>query len=213
MNIIILGPQGSGKGTQAKLLAENFNLYYFEAGAFLRKLAKKDERIDQIINKKGEMIDDQEMFSYVKKDLEENNPKGDGIIFDGYPRSTKQYELLIAWLDERGEDIDYAFFLDIDEKESIRRLSARRMDRKTGKIYNLITNPPKEDVDPQNLTQRPDDKPEAISRRLQEYKEQTQPLVELLRDKGVLIEIDGKRPIKVIYQDLINKIENGKDNH
>lgn len=210
MNIIILGPQGSGKGTQAKLLADEFGLYYFESGKFLRKLAKEDERIDQIINKEGRLIPDDEIFSYVKKELNQKDPDLDGMILDGYPRSVKQYKLLTDWLEENGEDIDYAIFLDISEKETIRRLSARRMDEETGNIYNLITNPPPEDLDAEKLVQRPDDKPEAIKTRLEQYNEQTQPLINLLREKGILMEVDGERPIDVVFKDITGRIKHGQ---
>ena len=209
MNIIILGPQGSGKGTQAELIADKFDLFYFESGRFLRKLAKEDERINKIINKEGRLMPDEEMFSFVKKELTQKDTDPDGMILDGYPRSIKQYELLTDWLKERGGDIDYAIFLDISEKESIRRLSARRMDKSTGKIYNLITNPPPSSVEEKNLVQRPDDKPEAIKTRLEQYKEQTQPLIDLLRERGVLMEVDGERPIEEIFNDIAGRIRHG----
>jgi adenylate kinase len=210
MNIIILGPQGSGKGTQAKLLADEFDLFYFESGNFLRKLAEENERIDRIINKEGKLLPDEETFSYVKEELEEKVPGRDGIILDGYPRSIKQYRLLTDWLQEKGKDIDYVIFLDISEKESIRRLSARRMDKETGKIYNLITNPPSESVEEKNLVQRADDKPGAIKIRLEQYKKETKPLVDLLREKGVLMEVDGERPIQVILEDIVGRIKHGQ---
>lgn len=211
MNIMILGPQGSGKGTQAKLLADKFSLYYFESGRFLRRLAKQNQRIDETINKKGRLIPDEEMFEYVKEELEENAPEADGIILDGYPRSIKQHKLLTNWLGGKGKDIDYAIFLDISEKETIRRLSARRIDKKTGRIYNLITNPPPADISKKDLEQRPDDREDAIKVRLEQYREQTEPLINLLRKKGILMEIDGERPIETIFEDISGRIRHGQE--
>lgn len=209
MNLIILGPQGSGKGTQAKLLAKELDLYYFESGDFLRKLAKKDERIDRIINEEGRLLPDEETFEFVKEELDKNVPEGDGMILDGYPRTVKQYRLLGTWLSERDEDIDHAILLDISEKESIRRLSARRKDEETGKVYNLLTNPPGPEVDRDRLTQREDDKPEAIKTRLRQYKEQTKPLVGYLRKMGILMEVDGERTIETIFKDIVGRLKGG----
>lgn len=211
MNIIILGPQGSGKGTQAKLLADDLDLYYFESGKFSRKLASENPRIDQLINKEGKLIPDDEMFEYVKEELEEKAPNGDGMILDGYPRSIKQYNLLASWLNKKGSDIDYAIFLDISEKETIKRLSARRMDKSTGKIYNLVTNPPPPEVDQEGLVQREDDKSEIIKERLEQYRKQTKPLIDLLRKEGVLMEVDGERPIQTIFEDIVGKIKHGQE--
>lgn len=205
MNIIILGPQGSGKGTQAKLLKEKLGLFYFESGDFLRELSKTNQKIKKLIDE-GHMVPDEEMFSLVKEYLDEKVPEGDGMILDGYPRSVKQYELLRDWFKKRGKKIDHAIFLDISEKESIRRLSARRMDKKTGKIYNLITNPPGQEVDKKNLVQREDDKKDAIKERLDAYKEKTLPLVKKLEEEGVLIKVDGERPIKVIFEDILERL-------
>jgi adenylate kinase len=211
MNIIILGPQGSGKGTQAKMLAERYNLFYFDAGSFLRNLAKSNPDIDGLINKKGELIEDNTMFNFVRNNLEGQNISHN-IIFDGYPRSVKQFELLSNWLQEKGSKIDLAILLNIGEKETIRRLSARRIDPNTGEIYNLITNPPPAHVDPKNLIQREDDKEAVIRRRLLEYHSITQPLIDYLLEKGILSEINGERPIEDIQKEIIEIIERYKKN-
>ncbi len=211
MNIVILGPLGSGKGTQARLIAEKLNLFYFESGRFLRQLAKNDSSIDERINKKGELLPDEEMFSLLAKHIEDNNPTRENLLLEGYPRSVKQYELLKEWLAEKSQQIDKAIFLEISEKESIRRTSARKIDRKTGKIYNLITNPPGSDVDTSNLHQRPDDKPEAIKKRLGWFKDSVLPLVDVFEKEGILERVDGERPIKTIFEDILSKLEGNED--
>lgn len=209
MNIIILGPQGSGKGTQAELLVKRYNLFYFESGGFLRELAKVNPRVDEIINKKGELIPDEEIFSYISKYLEEDLPKEKSFLLDGYPRSVRQYELLEEWLTQRHQEIGLAIFLEVSEEESIKRLSARRICSKCGEIYNLITNPPPERSCPcgGKLSQRKDDKPEAIKRRLELYRKETEPLIKVLDKEGILMKVDGERPINVIFGDIVTRLK------
>ncbi|MEK7112536.1 MAG: nucleoside monophosphate kinase [Patescibacteria group bacterium] len=202
MNIIILGPQGSGKGTQARLLSQKLGLFYFESGDFLRERARADSRIDEIINKKGELLPDEETFTLVRDFLKEKTQNLDGLLLDGYPRSLKQYQLLKDWLTDEGKKIDLAIFLTISDAEGVRRLSARRVDKETGKVYNLITNPPGPGVEKEKLLQRPDDTPELIKRRLEQYQETTSPLIEVLKKDGILVEVNGERPIEVILNDL-----------
>ncbi len=208
MILLILGPQGSGKGTQAKRLAAEFGLYYFDAGAELRKIAKTDARINEIVNKRGELLPDLEMFGVVTKALGERT---NNLILDGYPRSLKQFELITGWLANKGSKIAKAIYLRVSQPESIKRLSARRSDPETGKIYNLITRPPGPGVDITKLIQREDDKPEAIRERLMVYHQTTEPLINKLRELGALIETDGERPVEEIYSELKKKVESIKN--
>ena len=205
MNVLILGPQGSGKGTQVKLLSEKLGLFSFESGNFLREKAKSDPRIDEIINKRGELLPDEETFSLVRDYLKEKVPTLDNFILDGYPRSLKQYQLLVDWLKEEGKKIDLAILLNISDKEAVRRLSARVVCEKCGTVYNLITNPPPGDRCKcgGNLTQRPDDRPEAIEKRLEAYHRVTAPIIELLKKEEILVEVDGERPIETISEELL----------
>ena len=145
MNILLLGPQGSGKGTQARLLCEKFHFYYFESGGFLREASKTNEHLSQMLTA-GQFVPDAEMSSYVTSYLDE---KGiyDNILFDGFPRSVIQYDSLKDWLTVKKVKVDVVFLLKIDEEETVRRLSARRMDPATGKIYNLVTDPPPSSID------------------------------------------------------------------
>src|SRR3989344_5330248 len=186
MNLVILGPQGSGKGTQAELLISKYGMNYVDMGRILRSVHQLKEFVD-----KGELVPD-ELVRTIAWDHINKQDKSKGFLFDGYPRSVPQYEYLQDMLRRFGKKIDKVIWLDISEVESIRRLSARRTCEKCGEIYNSITRPPqKPDVCDKcggKLVQRKDDTPEAIKRRLQLYHEQTRPILDKARDEGILLE-------------------------
>lgn len=205
MNLIILGPSGSGKGTQAKLLCEKLGLAYLSMGDLLRATARQRKDIDEWINKKGELVPDEITFSVLKEHLEKKGVY-DNILFDGYPRSVGQYNILKSWLESKGSKLDTAIFLDISDNEAVRRLSARRIDASSGKIYNLVTEPPPQNTPLENLIHRDDDKAEAIKRRLEWYKKETFPLIELLEKQSILIKVDGEQPIKAIFKTILGKL-------
>jgi adenylate kinase len=211
MNILILGPQASGKGTQARLLSENLNLFYLESGRILREIAKVDPYVNETINVKGELLPDDETTRIVSSYLDKNAPSGDNIILDGFPRSLAQYELFASYLSTKGKKIDKAIFLDISDDETVKRLTARRSCVKCGEVYNLLTNPPKSDGICDkcggSLVQRPDDKPEVIQERLKVYRTTTEPLVKKLEEEGILIKVDGEQPIETILGQILEKLK------
>jgi len=214
MNIVILGPQGSGKGTQAELLAQKFGLFHMESGQMLREMTKTNKRIADMINN-GVLVPDEEALGYIEDHLLVHNKSFDNIIFDGYPRTASQYTLLKNWAQGKGHPIIKVLVLSIPEEETIKRLSARRTCEKCGRVYNLITNPPaNEDICGEcggKLIQREDDKPETIQKRLAIYHERTMPVIEEAKKDGILAEVDGLRPIQVIFEDL-EKIMEGVQN-
>ncbi|MEK7497541.1 MAG: nucleoside monophosphate kinase [Patescibacteria group bacterium] len=205
MIILLLGPQGSGKGTQAKLLVTKFGFYYLSAGDLMREINKTNPELRDMMSK-GIFVPDEMTFGFIVKHLEEK-VIFDNVILDGFPRSIKQYELMKDWLSKKGTKISLCINLEIPEEETIRRLSARRMDPETGKIYNLITDPPGDDVDQSKLVQREDDKPESIKKRLGWTKSITGPLLELLKQDMDLLNINGERPVLEIQKDLVAAIE------
>lgn len=205
MIILLLGPQGSGKGTQARLLVKKFRLFYFEAGAFLREMSKSKPEIGERINR-GELIPGDEMADYVENYLDEKNIS-DNILLDGFPRTPDQLKFISPWFQKKNKNIDLVIVIRISEEETIKRLSARRQDLKTGKIYNLITDAPPDDIDQSSLVQREDDKPEAIKVRLNLYKENTEPLITKLKETSEVLEVDGERSIAEIQKDLVSAIE------
>lgn len=200
MNILFLGPQGSGKGTQARFLTEKYGFFYFESGAYLRRIAETNDDLKKSLAE-GKLVPDEEMTSYLTAFLDKENLYDD-IIFDGFPRTLPQYNFLKNWLTQKKVTLNLVIVLNINEDETIRRLSARRQDPQTGKIYNLITDPPPSEINLNTLIQREDDKPDAIKVRLNLYKERTEPLIDELKKDTKVVEVDGARPILEIQKDI-----------
>ena len=212
MNIVILGSPASGKGTQAELLAKTFDLYHLQTGEISRNLAEKDARIKKIVDS-GELIPAEEMTMYVLDFLHKNKPSLRDILFEGFPRFISQYEALEQFLKSKGDDIDAVISLDVSEEEAIKRISSRRICVKCGTVYNMITNPPKDNKCScgGELTQRKDDTPEAVRVRFDYYKKNTKELINYLDKKGNLIRVDGERPIDVISNELIKIVKERKN--
>jgi adenylate kinase len=218
MNIVILGPQGSGKGTQTALLAEKYNLAHIETGKILREIANsnhpRSEEIKNIMNN-GLLVSDKILEEVMVGAMDNQKDKA-GFVFDGTPRNLEQYNLIKKILEERGESLDKVIVVNISEDESIKRLSARRSCSVCGKVYNIITNPsPNGDFCEcgGRLFQREDDRPQLIKKRLQTYHEQTSKVIELAKNDGILEEINGERPIEEIFNNIVKSIEiiNGKN--
>jgi adenylate kinase len=214
VNIVLLGAQGSGKGTQSELLAKRFNLVVLEMGRVLRSVADSNNKYAGVVKEtinKGEHVPDEYVrliaWDFIKKNIKTTT----GFVFDGYPRSSAQYEALGDMLRRFGKRIDWVITLKISEDESIRRLAGRRMCAACGEIFNLITDDkPLSDNTCKKcggeLIQRDDDQPDAVRKRLRLFHERTEPILNVARKEGVLLEIDGQRPINEIFYDISEKI-------
>lgn len=214
MNIILLGPQGSGKGTQAGLLVQKYGLNWFEGGKILRSIARSDNeraREIKVMMKRGELIPD-EFMRLIAWDFINKNDQNKGYLFDGYPRGVSQYEALVDMLKRFGKGIDRVIYLNISEDESVRRLSGRVVCAKCGEIYNLNTeDKPREDMKcskcGSTLERRDDDLPEAVKRRLELYHQRTGPILERAGKDGILLEVDGERPIETVFEDIVEQLK------
>ena len=207
MNIFIIGTPGSGKGTQAKMIADKFNLYHLSTGDLFR--AMKDDSELKRIMEKGDLVPDKKVLRIAEGFLEQNKLY-DNLVLDGSPRSLYQYEKFKDFFHKHGKKIDYVICLNISDDEAIKRLTARRKDKVTGKIYNLLTNPPGAEVDQKNLIQRKDDKEKAIRERLKVQKVPDDLLSKAKKD-DILMEVDGERPIDAIFEDILARIKKSNE--
>jgi len=184
-----------------------------ESGKMFREMAKSDLRIKEMLDN-GVLVPDQETIDYIERFLVEKNAGFENLIFDGYPRSVNQYNLLRHWLSTKGSKIDFVINLNLPREKSMERLTARRTCVDCGEVYNLLTKPPKGNLCDRcggALIQRDDDKPEVIEKRLKTYEESTLPIVELAQGEGLLIKADADRPIEDIFQDIVEQLENAKN--
>lgn len=214
MNIVILGPQGSGKGTQSEMVAQEFDAEHFDTGKILRQVARMDtplgKEIHEIVIEKKELVPSrilQEVLHYRLNDL----PREKNLVFDGIPRNMEQANYFEKALLEFGRKLDKVFFINISEKESIKRISKRWICQKCRKILIMgkdIKN--KESVCPKcggEILQRADDTPEGVKKRLKIYQEETIPVLDFFRKENLLVEINGEQSIKKVFEDIIKVIE------
>ncbi|MFH2136180.1 MAG: adenylate kinase [Patescibacteria group bacterium] len=208
LKIAMFGPQGSGKGTQAEMLAKKYNLGVLSPGEVFRQEIKNQTELgklaDSLINK-GQLVPDEIVNKIIVGEL--STPKyQNGFILDGYPRNINQLEFL-----EKNIGLDWAILFTISDEEVQKRLASRRVCPKCGAIYNIINKPPRRDeicdVCGEHLVVRDDDKPEAIAKRLQIYHTETEPILGYYVKEGKLIEVQGVGAIKKIFEDIVMKLE------
>lgn len=213
MNILLIGPQGSGKGTQAEKLIQKYNLAYVNMGGIFRSLKAKDTPLSKKATEfveKGVLVPDEIVIQLIQEYLG-NIGRLDGIVFDGFPRVVSQARYFENFLREKGQKIDLVFFLTLSREETLKRLANRRTCGKCGQVFNVVTNPPKKegicDVCQGKLIIRSDETPGATKTRLNEFWEKTKPLIEYYQKKGILEEVDGNRPIDTIFADIVERLE------
>jgi adenylate kinase len=198
MNLVLLGPPGSGKGTQGERLQEDFRLPYYATGNILRAAVNDQTELGKTAKEymdRGDLVPDEVIIGVITERLNESEA-ADGFILDGFPRTVPQAEALDAELDKLGRGLTAALLIDVDDDEVVRRLGGRRTCAKNeGHIYHVEFDPPKQpdvcDVDGGRLVIRDDDKPEVIRKRLATYHEKTEPLIGYYDEKGLLRRVDG----------------------
>jgi adenylate kinase len=206
--LILLGPPGVGKGTQAEIISERTGLAHISSGDLFRENLKNQTelgKLAQTFMSKGELVPDDVTIAMIRKRLAQPDCES-GAILDGFPRTPSQADALDAMLEEFNGKVDAVPFITGAEDVLVERLSDRWTCRAHGHIFNRISNPPKEtgicDIDGSDLYQRDDDKAETVKHRIQVYLEQTSPLVSYYRAQGKLIEIDGMQTIEQVAQEL-----------
>ena len=216
MNLIIFGPQGSGKGTQADLLAEKYNLTHIETGQIFREIGREDSELGKKIkdlNDRKEMIPDDVTVEVLRKNSE-IVPVDMGIILDSAPRTAGQVEPIEQMLAELARPIDKAIYIHLPYEESILRITKRYACTVCyrhfvlGKHINEIQEPCPTCGGP--IMQRPDDTSEGVAKRLKTFYEVTIPVVDEYRERGMLIEVDGQQSVEKVFEDIIGKIQNIK---
>lgn len=199
LNLILFGPPGAGKGTQAERLRKDFELPYIATGDMLRANVKDETELGKqakAFMDAGDLVPDELILAMAADRLNEDDAQ-DGFILDGFPRTIEQAQALEKQLTEMGRRVTAALLIDVPDEEVIRRLSGRRMCVKSGHSYHVEFDPPKHegvcDQDGSRLVQRDDDKPDVIENRLRVYHDKTKPLVDYYDKLGLMRRIDGTR--------------------
>jgi len=206
--IVMLGPPGAGKGTQAKVIAEELGLVHVSTGDLFRENLSQETELGKLAARymnAGELVPDDVTIAMV----EERLGRADcvkGAVLDGFPRTPAQAEALDNLLSRIGGKVDLVPFIQVPNEVLIERLSGRWMSR-SGRVYHALYNPPKvkwlDDEDGSELYQRDDDKPETVAHRINVYYEQTSPLIAYYQEAGTLVEIDGTQEIEAVTEELL----------
>lgn len=209
MKIIMLGAPGAGKGTQAKMIAEKYQIPHVSTGDIFRANIKNGTELGMEAKKymdQGLLVPD-ELTVKILLDRVAQEDCVNGYVLDGFPRTIPQAEVLDEALTKLGEKIDYAINVDVPDENIVRRMSGRRACLKCGATYHIEHIPPKQegicDSCGSELVLRDDDKPETVQNRLKVYHEQTQPLIDFYTKKGVIAEVDGTKDMKDVFDAIV----------
>ena len=208
LNLVLLGPPGSGKGTQGERLQEDLRLPYYATGDILRGAVRDETELGLTAKEymdRGDLVPD-EVIVGVIADRIDSGEALDGFILDGFPRTTPQAEALDAKLSELGRAVTAVLLIDVSDDEVVRRLGGRRTCEANGHVFHVEFDPPRQegvcDVDGSELIVRDDDKPEVIRKRLEPYHEKTEPLVSYYDHRSVLRRIEGSAPPDQVGEEI-----------
>jgi adenylate kinase len=208
LNLVLMGPPGAGKGTQAERLIDDFDLPYYATGDILRGAVKEESELGKEAKEymdRGDLVPDELICQVIMERIDSDEAE-DGFILDGFPRTVRQAEVLEEALDRRGRSLNAALLIEAPDEEVVRRLSGRRICVKNGHVYHLEFDPPKNDEvcdqDGSRLIQRDDDKEETVRRRLSVYHDQTEALIDWYEEKGILRRFDGTRKPDEVHQHI-----------
>jgi len=199
LNLILLGPPGSGKGTQGERLREDLRLPYYATGDILRAAVRDGTEIGKQAKEymeRGDLVPDEVIIGVIAERLQDQEA-ADGFILDGFPRTVPQAEALDRKMDELGRELTAAILIDVSDDEVIRRLGGRRTCEAEGHVFHVEFNPPTQDgtcdIDGSQLIVRDDDKPDVIKHRLEQYREKTEPLIDYYEERGILKRVAGEQ--------------------
>jgi adenylate kinase len=208
LNLVLLGPPGAGKGTQAQRLADDFGLRYIATGNMLRDAVREQTELGTKAEEfmdRGDLVPDELIIAMIKEVLEEPDAER-GFILDGFPRTEGQAEALDDELRHLGRHLSAALLFDVPEEEVVRRLSGRRVCVKGQHNFHVDFDPPKHadrcDVDGSRLVVREDDKPEVVQHRLGQYREKTAPLIGYYDNQGILQRVDASRAPNEVHDQI-----------
>lgn len=213
--IVLLGPPGAGKGTQAQKISDRLNLPHISSGDIFRENLRNKTGLGKQAQQymdRGELVPDDVTIAMIEERLSRPDCSV-GALLDGFPRTVAQAEALDEILAVLGGQVDAVPLIQVPDEELVKRLTGRRTCRAEGHVFHVIFNPPKEagicDYDGSELYQRDDDSFETVSRRLRVYHDQTEPLIRYYRALSVLREVDGEQPIDAVTRELLAVIQPG----
>ena len=213
MKIVMLGAPGAGKGTQAKMISEKYNVPHISTGDIFRANIKENTPLGQKAKEymdKGLLVPDELVVDLVVDRLAQKKKKN-GYVLDGFPRTIPQAEALTEALDKIGEKLDYAIDVEVPDDNIINRMSGRRACVACGGTYHIKFNPTKKegicDACGGELILRDDDKPETVKQRLTVYHDQTQPLIDYYTKEGILKEVDGTLDLQAVFAEIVKILE------